>query len=333
MEYIYSPPPCAPGTSIIGNVRSPETRVYQIPPGGGSPGSSLGMIIEGFDSDASSPTGYSYFQVRLPLSAFARSETVSALAAQLSSLASTNTDLTTSVVAIQNQLQSFATSLDLSALQSTVTAQGASINGLNVSMSSVQSTLGTHGSDIAALQSTVGSQGTALSTLTTSVSALSSTVSAQGSALSVLQTNLGAISGNVSSLQSATTNLQSSVSALNANFAAVNAQLSGIDVALTDIDNRLDALESIPAALVDLGVRIDDARQSADEGTAMAAAMTSMAPTEGKSNRLGINSAIYNDTTAVALNYTRVSGPVDLNVGVAVAGGSTMAKAGVGFSW
>jgi len=69
------------------------------------------------------------------------------------------------------------------------------------------------------------------------------------------------------------------------------------------------------------------------EGSAMAAAMTTVAPADGKANRIGFNTATYNGSTAVAVSYSRAAGDVDFNVGVAMAGDNAMVKAGAGFSW
>ena len=99
------------------------------------------------------------------------------------------------------------------------------------------------------------------------------------------------------------------------------------------LEQRILALEAAPVLFEELDAKMQDARREADEGSAMAAAMTTVAPADGKANRIGFNTATYNGSTAVAVSYSRAAGDVDFNVGVAMAGENAMVKAGAGFSW
>jgi hypothetical protein len=99
------------------------------------------------------------------------------------------------------------------------------------------------------------------------------------------------------------------------------------------LEQRILALEAAPVLFEELDAKMQDARRAADEGSAMAAAMTTVAPADGKANRIGFNTATYNGSTAVAVSYSRAAGDVDFNVGVAMAGENAMVKAGAGFSW
>lgn len=288
--FSHSAPPCAPNETT-GYDFINEQHLQSIPQGATAQPSDVGFVVNGAFLDPTSPSGVSWMNTNMPLSAFARSDTVGSLGTQVAGLGNSLTTLQDAVSAVQSQLGTLPTAMDVAALQSSVTSQGASIGTL-------QSTVSTHSSSIASLQ------GSALS---------------QGTAIGQLQTDLASVQGDLS--------------ALTISVSSFNTQLASIDTSLSDLDHRVAALESIPAALVDIGERIDDARQSADEGTAMAAAITAMGPASGKSNRLGINSAVFNDTTAVSMNYAHVSGSVDFNLGVAIAGDSKMARAGVGFSW
>ena len=99
------------------------------------------------------------------------------------------------------------------------------------------------------------------------------------------------------------------------------------------LEQRILALETAPVLFEELDMKLQDARRQADEGSAMAAAMTTVAPADGKANRIGFNTATYNGSTAVAVSYSRAAGDVDFNVGVAMAGDNAMVKAGAGFSW
>jgi hypothetical protein len=119
----------------------------------------------------------------------------------------------------------------------------------------------------------------------------------------------------------------SSVTALGASVSALSARISGAEAQLVAIQNSVAGFEAfIPEAL-------ENTRRQADEGSAMAAAMTTVAPADGKANRIGFNTATYNGSTAVAVSYSRAAGDVDFNVGVAMAGDNAMVKAGAGFSW
>jgi hypothetical protein len=99
------------------------------------------------------------------------------------------------------------------------------------------------------------------------------------------------------------------------------------------LEQRILALEATPVLFEELDTKLQYARREADEGSAMAAAMTTVAPADGKANRIGFNTATYNGSTAVAVSYSRAAGDVDFNVGVAMAGDNAMVKAGAGFSW
>jgi hypothetical protein len=99
------------------------------------------------------------------------------------------------------------------------------------------------------------------------------------------------------------------------------------------LEQRILSLETAPVLFEELDTKLQDARRQADEGSAMAAAMTTVAPADGKANRIGFNTATYNGSTAVAVSYSRAAGDVDFNVGVAMAGDNAMVKAGAGFSW
>lgn len=99
------------------------------------------------------------------------------------------------------------------------------------------------------------------------------------------------------------------------------------------LEQRILALEAAPVLFEELDAKMQDTRREADEGSAMAAAMTTVAPADGKANRIGFNTATYNGSTAVAVSYSRAAGDVDFNVGVAMAGDNAMVKAGAGFSW
>lgn len=112
----------------------------------------------------------------------------------------------------------------------------------------------------------------------------------------------------------------SNLNALATRVAAAESQLAAIQSGVADL------AAFVPEALGDI-------RRQADEGSAMAAAMTTVAPADGKANRIGFNTATYNGSTAVAVSYSRAAGDVDFNVGVAMAGENAMVKAGAGFSW
>ncbi len=119
----------------------------------------------------------------------------------------------------------------------------------------------------------------------------------------------------------------STVTALGASVSALSARISGAEAQLVAIQNSVAGFEAfIPEAL-------ENTRREAVEGSATAAAMTTVAPADGKANRIGFNTATYNGSTAVAVSYSRAAGDVDFNVGVAMAGDNAMVKAGAGFSW
>jgi|GEM_PF-2582832 len=149
-----------------------------------------------------------------------------------------------------------------------------------------------------------------VSTLEASVSTFATTTSLNGVAARV-----AAIEASVGSL--ATT---SNLNALSSRVAGAESQLAAIRNSVSDL------AAFVPEALGDI-------RRQADEGSAMAAAMTTVAPADGKANRIGFNTATYNGSTAVAVSYSRAAGDVDFNVGVAMAGDNAMVKAGAGFSW
>ena len=65
----------------------------------------------------------------------------------------------------------------------------------------------------------------------------------------------------------------------------------------------------------------------------MASSFALEGPLDGKANRLSIGVGAYGDSNAVSVNYAHRSGQYDMGAAVSFAGGSTLAKADVGFSW
>jgi hypothetical protein len=75
----------------------------------------------------------------------------------------------------------------------------------------------------------------------------------------------------------------------------------------------------------------------ASRAAALSTSLTAMMPAEGHKNRVGTEFATVGGETAFGLSYTHLSGPVDLNLGVAVGvhgpGGEALARGGFGYSW
>lgn len=68
-------------------------------------------------------------------------------------------------------------------------------------------------------------------------------------------------------------------------------------------------------------------------GVAMSGALDFQSPQDGRNNRLGGGVATFNDQTALGVTYTRRTGSVDVNFGIATSNYQKFAKASVGFSW
>lgn len=126
------------------------------------------------------------------------------------------------------------------------------------------------------------------------------------------------------------------VATIEANMSsfATTSNLNALATRVADAEGQLAAIQSSVSDLAAfVPEALGDMRRRADEGSAMAAAMTTVAPADGKANRIGFNTATYKGSTAVAVSYSRAAGDVDFNVGVAMAGENAMVKAGAGFSW
>jgi hypothetical protein len=85
-----SVPPCGSGTFIatpdVGPEPLPGSGIVALPSGVTGANSFLFLFSQGVMQDASSPTGWTYVYGRTPLSAFAKSETVTAIGARVSAL-------------------------------------------------------------------------------------------------------------------------------------------------------------------------------------------------------------------------------------------------------
>lgn len=183
---------------------------------------------------------------------------------------------------------------------------------------------------------------------------------ARSDTVSALQTQVGAISGGLLALEAQVNDLATtaSVSALQdqvnglattasvsllqeqvnglattASVSALQGQMNALATSISSLDSRMAAMDAVPSAVDQLDQRLGDMKRRSDENSVMASALSPMSPSDGKANRLGFNGAMIADQSALALNYTHVSGNIDVSAGVAVSGDSAMAKAGVGISW
>jgi hypothetical protein len=94
----------------------------------------------------------------------------------------------------------------------------------------------------------------------------------------------------------------------------------------TRLDNFIANQQAINANVSQVEARLG-------RGVAMATSLALEGPIDGKSNHLSIGVGTYGDSNAVSLNYAHRTGPVDVGVAVSYAGGDTLGKAQVGFSW
>ena len=169
--------------------------------------------------------------------------------------------------------------------------------------------------------------------LEASASTFATTVGLNGvaSRVTAIEGSLGSFAsvGSLNGVAARVATIEANMSsfATTSNLNALSSRVADAESQLAAIQNSVSDLAAfVPEALGDI-------RRQADEGSAMAAAMTTVAPADGKANRIGFNTATFNGSTAVAVSYSRAAGDVDFNVGVAMAGDNAMVKAGAGFSW
>jgi hypothetical protein len=267
--------------------------VLAVPAGVSEAYSSVAISVTGVAADPSEASGYRFLQMTVPISEFARSSTVGSLGTQISSVSASMTLLTQDLASLQS-----STSAADTALAGQVSSIGTRVSAIEGGLSTFATTSSLNGvsTRVSAIEGSLGSFATA--------------------------GGLNAVSTRVSSLETTVASLPTA-----ANLNDLSARVSGAETQLAAIQSAVAGLEAfIPEAL-------EGARREADEGSAMAAAMTTVAPADGKANRIGFNTATYNGSTAVAVSYSRAAGDVDFNVGVAMAGEYAMVKAGAGFSW
>lgn len=252
----------------------------------------------------------------IPLTEFARSSTVM--------------NLTTAVNSVSTGLADL--SIDLSALQVSTsaanTALSGQVSGLGARVSAVEGSLGF-------LVTTIELNNVAnrVTTLEASASTFATTAGLNGvaSRVTAIEGSLGSFAsvGSLNGVAARVATIEANMSsfATTSNLNALSSRVADAESQLAAIQNSVSDLAAfVPEALGDI-------RRQADEGSAMAAAMSTVAPADGKANRIGFNTATYNGSTAVAVSYSRAAGDVDFNVGVAMAGDNAMVKAGAGFSW
>ncbi|MDG2527185.1 hypothetical protein [Caulobacter endophyticus] len=75
------------------------------------------------------------------------------------------------------------------------------------------------------------------------------------------------------------------------------------------------------------------ARNVLSGGVAMATALDTIAPADGRQNRIGGGLSTFDDQSGLALTYTRRTDQWDAGLGLATSRYQSMAKATIGFSW
>jgi hypothetical protein len=97
-----------------------------------------------------------------------------------------------------------------------------------------------------------------------------------------------------------------------------------------DLNTRIDAFIDEQRAF---NQRAADEQRLAYRGVALASSLSSLAPAQGKTNRIATGMASFAGETAMSVNYSHQSGSFDFGLGVAVSSGDGLGKASVGFSW
>ena len=213
-------PPCTPGQTPFYAALNPVTYIDSIPPGVGA-SDSIGVLLGGTYSDPAAPAGLSFLQGAIPLTAFARSDTVDALSGTVSGLGTTVGGLTTTVGGLSGTVGGLSTSV--ASLNNTVGGLSSTVNGLTTTVSSLNSTVGLLSGTVGTLSNTVNSLSASIGTINANLGSLSTTVGGLSTTVNNLGTSFTALSSTVNGLQG-------TVNSLNANVGTLSTQLSSLSI-------------------------------------------------------------------------------------------------------